>query len=107
VGLRLAWGALLLSLRVLAAQPPSVIAQLDAPPPPLETRIAAVDDDASDDDGDDPSDLDDDDSDDDVALPTSVATAAPGALEVRMLWSIHLLSDKHTRDPLFRPPRRA
>jgi hypothetical protein len=94
-------------LRVLGAQTPS-IAPSDAPPPPAETRIAAYGDDDGDGDGDDPSDLDDDDSpDDDVALPTRLGTSAPGALAHRPSWSIHLGTDKHTSDPLFRPPRAA
>ena len=108
VALRLAWVAWVFALRFFAAQPAPLYLSADAPPPPAETRIAAVDDDAPAGDTDDPSDVDDDDdSDDDVALPVKIAAAIPPAVELRTSWSIRLFHDKDTREPLFRPPRRA
>jgi hypothetical protein len=104
---RLIWIACVLGLRFLAPQPPPLVPSADAPPPPIEDRLAVADD-ARDDGADDPADVDDDDDDDDdVALPTAIPHAEPPAADVRPSWSLLLLADRDGCDRLFRPPRHA
>ena len=90
----------------LSAQPAPVRA-IDAPPSPAETQMSMADDDRGDTSADDPSDLDDDDEDDDIALPVATVALVPEAVLARPAWLIRSLIDKHTREPLFRPPRHA
>jgi hypothetical protein len=105
--LRLAWVLLVSALR-LFGQPGTAVPAIDAPPPPTETRIAVSSDDGADTSSDDPFDLDDDDDDDaDVALPVRPVAPVPPPVTVRLSWPIHSLADKHTREPLFRPPQAA
>ena len=103
---RLLWVVCVLALRFFA-QPASLVPSADAPPPPVEDRLAVADD-ANDDSSDDPSDVDDDDDDpDDVALPAAIVSAAPPMTVVRPAWSIRTLTSKNGCDRLFRPPRLA
>ncbi|HXU73583.1 MAG TPA: hypothetical protein VN947_29895 [Polyangia bacterium] len=107
MALRLAWVLLVSALR-LFGQPAPAVPAIDSPPPPTETRIVASSDDHADSSSDDPFDLDDDDDDDaDVALPVRPVAPVPAPVIVRLSWSIHSLADKHTREPLFRPPQAA
>ena len=107
VALRIAWIACAVMLRffVPAAAPLATVS--DAPPPPAEDRVAAAGD-ASGGDADDPPDLDDGDDDPaDAALPAAIAADVPRAAARPPAWRLLPLSDKDSRDPLFRPPRAA
>lgn len=107
MALRLAWVLLVSALR-LFGQPAIPVSAIDAPPPPTETRIAVTSDDRADNtSSDDPFDLDDDDDDADLALPMRPVALVPAPVRIRPSWSIESLADKHTRDPLFRPPQAA
>lgn len=106
VALRMALIVCVLLLRFFA-QPAPIAPDAAAPPPPAEDRIAVADDGAHDG-GDDPSDLDDSDDDpDDVALPAAIATFVPCVAAPPAAWRLLPLTDKDSRDPLFRPPRAA
>jgi len=103
---RLLWVVCVFALRFFA-QPAPLVPAADAPPPPIEDRIAIAADGGTAD-GDDPSDLDDDDDDsDDVVLPGAIVSAAPPVTVLRLAWSIRTLSDRNGCDRLFRPPRLA
>lgn len=107
VALRIAWIACALMLRLFVPAATPLAAVSDAPPPPTEGRLAVADD-AGDGDGDadDPSDVDDGDDDpDDAALPAAIRTGAPRAAALAQAWHLVPLTDKVSRDPLFRPPR--
>jgi hypothetical protein len=89
------------------AQPAPLVQSADAPPPPIEDRLAVAADSGADT-SDDPSDVDDDDDDsDDVALPAAIVSARPPATAVRPAWSFPTLADKSGCARLFRPPRHA
>ena len=106
VALRIVWIACAVLLRFFspaAAAPPASVS--DAPPPRAEQRIAVADD-ASDGAADDPSDVDDGDDDpDDAALPAAICAGVPRPAALAQAWHLVPLSDKISRDPLFRPPR--
>lgn len=104
VALRFAWIACVLLLRFFAPAAPYA-PDADAPPQPAEDRLSVAGD-ASDDGADDPSDVDDGDDDpDDVALPATLAALVPRAAVLPPAWRLLPLTDKDSRDPLFRPPR--
>lgn len=106
VALRITSIVCVLLLRFFA-QPAPFAPDAAAPPPPAQERIAVADDGASDG-GDEPSDFDDSDDDpDDVALPAAIAAIVPCVPAPPAAWRLLPLTDKDSRDPLFRPPRAA
>lgn len=107
VALRIVWIVCAVMLRFLAPAAAPLSTVSDAPPPPAEDRLAAADG-ASAGDADDPSDVDDGDDDpDDAALPAAIAADVPRAVVQPPAWRLLPLTDKDSRDPLFRPPRAA
>lgn len=105
VALRIVWIACAVMLRLFVPAAAPLAAVSDAAPPPAEDRLAVADD-GSDTDTDNPSDLDDGDDDpDDAALPAAICAAVPRAAALAQAWHLVPLTNKVSRDPLFRPPR--